>query len=572
MSRFIISHRRAGKRQGWEHRRAREALSEALHGANRCDANLVGENCPCHDEARHVAVLDADHEEVRRKVRHPDLVVEPPMEHFAGRVRPPEVGEADEEELAAEAGEGDTLEVTVTDGDGRPLPDTDVFVYFGQGEDRRQVARRTDGRGRAEVSFGAGEQVSKIAAVPRHSRWPMLHAGGTESVNFACRELPAAERSVGWWHRRAGFRRHAKTRGRGIRVGVIDTGVGPNANLDHVHDMGAVVDAALDESGGADVRGHGSHVCGIIGARSRSDREYGGLAPGVTLFSIRVFGKTAGAHQGDIALAIWGMAHEKRCHLINLSLGTGGCSEIERDAIQDAVEHGSLCLCAAGNTGGGVEYPAAFDEAVDSPGREGLGPARLAAGLPFAEGKGPLRPRRAVPGELQLLRKGRGRCRRRGGHHFHRPGRRLHAGAIRVLRRHVHGHPLCHRRARRQAFPRPRLQENGGGRGSGGVCSQATGGAVPGHRPGAGLPGPRIRPLSMSAREYIITVQREHRAATPDTWMRAIGEMEGVEVLNEDERFRMVRVRADDAAVERIREEYADWLHIEERSDHETRE
>lgn len=76
----------------------------------------------------------------------------------------------------------------------------------------------------------------------------------------------------------------------------------------------------------------------------------------------------------------------------------------------------------------------------------------------------------------------------------------------------------------------------------------------------------------MSEKEYIITVQREHRAATPDTWMRAIGEMEGVEVLNEDERFRMIRVRADDAAVEKIREEFADWLHIEERSDHETRE
>lgn len=76
----------------------------------------------------------------------------------------------------------------------------------------------------------------------------------------------------------------------------------------------------------------------------------------------------------------------------------------------------------------------------------------------------------------------------------------------------------------------------------------------------------------MSQREYIITVQREHRAATPDRWMRAIGEMEGVEVLQEDERFRMVRVRADDAAVEKIREEFADWLHIEERSDHEPRE
>lgn len=76
----------------------------------------------------------------------------------------------------------------------------------------------------------------------------------------------------------------------------------------------------------------------------------------------------------------------------------------------------------------------------------------------------------------------------------------------------------------------------------------------------------------MSNREYIITVRREHWAAMPDNWMHAIKEMEGVEILSQDERFRMVRVRADQSVVERIREEFADWLHVEERSDHETRE
>lgn len=76
----------------------------------------------------------------------------------------------------------------------------------------------------------------------------------------------------------------------------------------------------------------------------------------------------------------------------------------------------------------------------------------------------------------------------------------------------------------------------------------------------------------MSNREYIITVRREHWAAMPDNWMHAIKEMEGVEILSQDERFRMVRVRADQSVVERIREEFADWLHVEERSNHETRE
>lgn len=76
----------------------------------------------------------------------------------------------------------------------------------------------------------------------------------------------------------------------------------------------------------------------------------------------------------------------------------------------------------------------------------------------------------------------------------------------------------------------------------------------------------------MSDSEYIITVRREHWAAMPDNWMHAIKEMEGVEVLSQDERFRMVRVRATEAVVKQIRDEFADWLHIEERSEHETRE
>lgn len=76
----------------------------------------------------------------------------------------------------------------------------------------------------------------------------------------------------------------------------------------------------------------------------------------------------------------------------------------------------------------------------------------------------------------------------------------------------------------------------------------------------------------MTEREYIITVRREHWAAMPDNWMHAIKEMEGVEVLSEDERFRMLRVHADDAAIEKLRKEFSDWLHVEQRSEHETRE
>lgn len=76
----------------------------------------------------------------------------------------------------------------------------------------------------------------------------------------------------------------------------------------------------------------------------------------------------------------------------------------------------------------------------------------------------------------------------------------------------------------------------------------------------------------MSETEYIVTVKRDRQAALPDNWMRAIENLDGVEVLSDDERFQMMRIKVRSGALEKIRDQFADWLHIEERSDHETRE
>ena len=47
-----------------------------------------------------------------------------------------------------------------------------------------------------------------------------------------------------------------------------------------------------------------------------------------------------------------------------MSLGAASPSLIELDAIQDAVQRGTLCICAAGNDSGAVGFPAAFPEVV----------------------------------------------------------------------------------------------------------------------------------------------------------------------------------------------------------------
>lgn len=100
------------------------------------------------------------------------------------------------------------------------------------------------------------------------------------------------------------------------------------------------------------------------------------MAPGADLVSARVFPPNRGADQGDIATAIDALSKTHEVDLINMSLGADQGSQIGRDAIIDALERGTLCVCAAGNSAGAVEYPAAFDEtvAVSALGLEGWGP------------------------------------------------------------------------------------------------------------------------------------------------------------------------------------------------------
>ena len=63
--------------------------------------------------------------------------------------------------------------------------------------------------------------------------------------------------------------------------------------------------------------------------------------------------------------------------MINLSLGSSVGSEIEHDAIVDALERGTLCVCAAANDGiEPIDFPARFDETIgiSAIGLEGWGP------------------------------------------------------------------------------------------------------------------------------------------------------------------------------------------------------
>lgn len=362
---FIVSHRRAGKFRESEKQASREALDSAATMAVR-SAHVITDNTPGDDLARRTLLMEGTEAQMNAlAVNAPDdVIVEPLIEHHyektaLGAFAATKVVPADS---TFPAGTGLDVNVQVR-ADGQPLPNSTVTLVVRALDGERMALEAISGNdGFARFSMSLLFQPLFAVAVPYAEFWavsaPITGGGAT----IVCPPLPGRQR-IDWWHRDTGFPVYDEDAGTGIRVGVIDTGFGPHGHLSGT-DEGAFIDNGFDPNGGADIGRHGSHVCGTIAGRPGPALRHAGVAPGVELFSVRVFPPDAGAANNDIANAIDFLSRERQCDLINMSLGAPVPSLIIGDAIQDARERGTLCVCAAANSAGPVEFPAAFDEAV----------------------------------------------------------------------------------------------------------------------------------------------------------------------------------------------------------------
>lgn len=158
-----------------------------------------------------------------------------------------------------------------------------------------------------------------------------------------------------------------RTNGDGVRVGVIDSGIDLNhPDLTVSGGKVFVVDEGNKGTHGPALKQgeHGTHVAGIIGSRGAAPSGKRGVAPGVTLFSYRVFPNDGGGAQNyDIIRAIdQGVADG--CDLLNLSLGGDYADDAVHEAIKVAYDKGTVCIIAAGNGfRAPVAFPAAWPEA-----------------------------------------------------------------------------------------------------------------------------------------------------------------------------------------------------------------
>lgn len=201
--------------------------------------------------------------------------------------------------------------------------------------------------------------------------------------------------------------------GRGIKVGIIDTGIdythsmlgGPGSEdlfksidpskpsllfpnkkvVGGIDLVGTKYDSAsgdfsrhipIPDDNPLDEGGHGSHVAGTVAGIGDGVNTYSGVAPDAELFAIKVFG--AEGSTGD-AVVIAGLEYaadptgqgtgEGRLDVVNMSLGSpwGVAHVMYGQAIQNLVHGGTIVVASAGNSGA-LDYivgsPSVNDEAL----------------------------------------------------------------------------------------------------------------------------------------------------------------------------------------------------------------
>lgn len=151
-------------------------------------------------------------------------------------------------------------------------------------------------------------------------------------------------------------------------VAVIDSGISsghPDLNYR------AGIDCTGNNAPGNDQVGHGTHVAGTIGA---IDNDFGvvGVAPGVRVWSVRVFGATGSTTTDVIYCGLEHVALNAAVYeAANMSLGGGGsdtanCGGTYHTYICNVVNAGVTLAVAAGNAASDSTWtlPAAFDEVI----------------------------------------------------------------------------------------------------------------------------------------------------------------------------------------------------------------
>lgn len=200
-----------------------------------------------------------------------------------------------------------------------------------------------------------------------------------ELDGFSDEYLKPTEERYQWFHTTVGspYAWDAGYMGDSVKVGVIDSGVDSNPDLDdNVYDKKDFCDGTDDA---ADYLGHGTHVAGIIAALGNGSKGVG-VAPKAQIFNARVFGSNGSKSGQDstIIAAINYLIGEEnnasddevssepaRVDIINMSLGGPGDDPAFQLVLDKAYKKGVIVFASTGNDGGSLMmYPAAYNHVI----------------------------------------------------------------------------------------------------------------------------------------------------------------------------------------------------------------
>lgn len=180
---------------------------------------------------------------------------------------------------------------------------------------------------------------------------------------FVCQEVatPLAE-TPDWWFDLLGLAAvHKLAKGKGVRVGVADTGI------DETHpDLASAIRDARDFTrsriGPRDAVKHGTWCAGAIASRINNVGIIG-VAPECELLIAKVLGDGgSGTNQGIADGVDW--LREGGCQVISMSLGGPYPDTCLQGALQRCANAGVFVIAAAGNSGPNSppNYPAAWND------------------------------------------------------------------------------------------------------------------------------------------------------------------------------------------------------------------
>ncbi len=251
-----------------------------------------------------------------------------------------------------------SLKFKVVNENKKPISDVTIFC----------VGNQVTYRGKTNKSGIATVRVFEsnfkhIIASPKATYWSQVQnsvkAKSDKEIQFKLKEIPVAG-NYDWGHLLLGVDKvRDKFTGKGIKVAVIDSGIGDHEDLKTEGGYNTL-DGEDPKKWNQDDHGHGTHCAGVIASQQNSLGVIG-MAPEAEMYSLKVF---PGGRFSDLVEAIeWCI--ENYIDVISMSLGSRAPSIQIENSLLEANARGITCVAAAGNDRGKpVSYPAKYDHVI----------------------------------------------------------------------------------------------------------------------------------------------------------------------------------------------------------------